>query len=119
MSVLPFSQTVSKTGTTAAQFLKIGIGARALAMGGAYSAVSDDATALYWNPAGLSSMKKNEILLDHQDWILDVDLDFVGGSYNTPFGTIGAAISAMYMGEMEVTTTHDPEGTGKNSMPVP
>ena len=51
MSVLPFSQTVSKTGTTAAQFLKIGIGARALAMGGAYSAVSDDATALYWNPA--------------------------------------------------------------------
>ena len=113
MSVLPFSQTVSKTGTTAAQFLKIGIGARALAMGGAYSAVSDDATALYWNPAGLSSMKKNEILLDHQDWILDVDLDFIGGSYNTPFGTIGAAISAMYMGEMEVTTTHDPEGTGE------
>ena len=107
------SQTVSKTGTTAAQFLKIGVGARALAMGGAYSAVSNDATALYWNPAGLSSMKKNEILLDHQDWILDVDLDFIGGSYKTPFGTIGAAISAMYMGEMEVTTTHDPEGTGE------
>ena len=113
LSSLLSSQTVSKTGTTAAQFLKIGVGARALAMGGAYSAVSNDATALYWNPAGLSSMKKNEILLDHQDWILDVDLDFIGGSYKTPFGTIGAAISAMYMGEMEVTTTHDPEGTGE------
>ena len=115
ISMLAFSlsQTVSKTGTTAAQFLKIGVGARALAMGGAYSAVSNDATALYWNPAGLSAMKKNEILLDHQDWILDIDLDFIGGSYKTPFGTIGAAISTMYMGEMEVTTTHDPEGTGE------
>ncbi|MBA65779.1 MAG: hypothetical protein CMG55_08265 [Candidatus Marinimicrobia bacterium] len=110
---ISFTQTVSKTGTTAAQFLKIGIGARALGMGGAYSAVSNDATALYWNPAGLASIKKNEIILDHQDWILDVDLDFIGGSYNTPFGTIGAAISAMYMGEMEVTTTHSPEGTGE------
>ncbi len=109
-----FPQTVSKTGTTAAQFLKIGVGARALAMGGAYSAVSNDATALYWNPAGLSSLKKNEVILDHQDWILDVDLDFIGLSYKTPFGTIGGAICAMYMGEMEVTTTHDPEGTGES-----
>ena len=107
------SQTVSKTGTTAAQFLKIGIGARALGMGGAYSAVSNDVTALYWNPAGLSSSKKNGIILDHQDWIMDVDLDFIGGCYKTPFGTIGAAISAMHMGEMEVTTTRDPEGTGE------
>ena len=107
------SQTVSKTGTTAAQFLKIGIGARALGMGGAFAAVSDDATALYWNPAGISSNKKNGIILDHQDWILDVDMDFIGGAFKTPFGTVGAAISAMHMGEMEVTTTRDPEGTGE------
>ena len=111
---ISYAQTVSKTGTTAAQFLKIGVGARALAMGGAYAATSNDATALYWNPAGLSSLKKNEILLDHQDWILDVDLDFVGASFKTPYGTVGAAICAMYMGEMEVTTTHNPEGTGES-----
>ena len=107
------SQTVSKTGTTAAQFLKIGIGSRAIAMGGAFSAVSDDATALYWNPAGLSRATRNEILLDHQDWILDVDLDFVGALFKTPFGSLGAAISALHMGEMDVTTTRNPEGTGE------
>ena len=108
-----FSQTVSKTGTTAAQFLKIGIGSRAIGMGGAFSAVADDVTALYWNPAGLSRLTKNEILLDHQDWILDVDLEYVGGLFKTPFGSLGAAISALHMGEMEVTTTRSPEGTGE------
>ena len=41
-------------GTTTANFLKLGAGARAEAMGGAYAAVADDATALYWNPAGLT-----------------------------------------------------------------
>ena len=44
---------VSKVGTTAAQFLKIGVGARAIGMGGAFVAVADDATAIYWNPAGI------------------------------------------------------------------
>jgi hypothetical protein len=82
---ITFSQTVTKTGTTAGQFLKIGVGARALAMGSAFSSVSGDAASLYWNPAGLSRLKKNEIILDHQDWVLDVDLDFVGASFRTPF----------------------------------
>ena len=46
---------VSKTGTSAANFLRIGIGARALAMGGAFVAVADDPTAAYWNVAGLAA----------------------------------------------------------------
>ena len=110
---LIISQTVSKIGTTAAQFLKIGIGSRALGLGGAYSAVADDASALYWNPGGLSRIRNNQILLDHYDWILDVDLDYIGIIISTPQGNIGAAISYLHMGEMDVTTTHNPEGTGE------
>ena len=41
----------SNVGTTAAAFLDIGIGARSLSMGGAFTAVANDVTALYWNPA--------------------------------------------------------------------
>jgi len=49
---------VAKDYNHALPFLRMGVGARALGMGGAYVAVADDATAGYWNPAGLSSVGK-------------------------------------------------------------
>ena len=49
----------------AADFLNIGVGARALGMGSAYVAISNDATAAYWNPAGLSQLHKREITIMH------------------------------------------------------
>ena len=42
-------------------FLQYGVGARALAMGGAFYAVADDATAAYWNPAGLAYLQRKEV----------------------------------------------------------
>ncbi|NWF90983.1 MAG: hypothetical protein HXY50_16170, partial [Ignavibacteriaceae bacterium] len=43
-------RSTSKVGTTAAQFLKIGAGARAIGMGGTYTAVSNDIYSIYYNP---------------------------------------------------------------------
>ena len=57
----PFSSSVSNVGTTAAAFLNIGVGSRANAMGGAFTAMADDATALYWNPAGLANLEMSEL----------------------------------------------------------
>ena len=45
---------VNKTGTTAAKFLSIEVGSNAVGMGGAFTSIANDATAMYWNPAGLS-----------------------------------------------------------------
>jgi len=53
-SGVQFVADVSGVGTNAAAFLEIGVGARAMAMGGAYGAVANDASALYWNPAGIA-----------------------------------------------------------------
>ncbi|MGP8330398.1 MAG: PorV/PorQ family protein [Methanosarcinaceae archaeon] len=115
--ILTFGQiitNVTKVGTTSAPFLKIEPGARAVAMGGAFVAVTNDATATYWNPAGIAQLPGTEIVLMHTEWLAGINFDFVGcvlplGSY----GTIGANITSLSMDEMKVRTVFYPEGTGE------
>lgn len=49
----------------AGSFLKIGVGARALGLGGAFVSLADDGTAAYWNPAGLAQLKTRQITVTH------------------------------------------------------
>ena len=58
-----------KAGTTAAPFLKIGVGARAVAMGGNFVALANDATALYWNPAAITDLTEMNFSVTHSSWI--------------------------------------------------
>ncbi|UCE20194.1 MAG: PorV/PorQ family protein [Gemmatimonadota bacterium] len=105
---------VSKVGTTAASFLEIGIGSRAVAMGGAFVAVADDATALYWNPGGLSRLPSKEVALVHTEWLAEINFDFAG--FVLPlgqFGSLGASITSLSMSDMKVRTIDEPEGTGE------
>ncbi|MCI0495009.1 PorV/PorQ family protein, partial [candidate division KSB1 bacterium] len=105
---------VTKVGTTAAQFLKIGVGARAIAMGGAFVAVANDVTGLYWNPAGIARMPRSEAILLHTGWLADINFDYAGIAINMGrFGTIGASITSVSMGDMKVRTELQPEGTGE------
>jgi len=69
--------TVAETnsGRTAADFLLIGVGARATGLGGAYTAISDGAVASYWNPSGLTSVKGGEVLLGHFAWYQDMTVE--------------------------------------------
>jgi opacity protein-like surface antigen len=106
--------SVNKVATTAAQFLKIGVGARAIGMGGAFVAVANDATALYWNPGGIPRLPQNELVMLHTAWLADVSYDFAGLTLNLGnFGTVGASLATLNMGEMEVRTEQKPEGTGE------
>jgi opacity protein-like surface antigen len=106
--------SLNKTGTTAAQFLKIGIGPRAIGMGGAFTASANDINAMYWNPAGLSRMYSKEAYFNHVDWIMDVKLDYAGFALDVAeIGTLGAFISVMSMDDMPVRTLEQPEGTGE------
>ena len=61
-----------------AEMLNIGIGARPVSMGCAYTATADDINSIYWNPAGLSLMKTREIGATHAEWLLDTKYDFIG-----------------------------------------
>ncbi|MBK7228570.1 MAG: hypothetical protein IPH97_06855 [Ignavibacteriales bacterium] len=69
--VTGFSQSTrenSKKGTTAATFLSIGQGARAIGMGSAMVAITNDPSALYWNPAGITKTQGFSFMVDHTTW---------------------------------------------------
>jgi hypothetical protein len=107
-----------KGGTTAAQFLKIGQGSRAVGMGEAYVAMSDDASGLYWNPGGISRASGAQLMFGYTNWIADMDLNFFGiiaPLYGV--GTVGVAITSLTMNDMLVRTEEEPDGTGERFSP--
>ena len=108
------AQEVTKIGTTAAKVLSIPVGSRALGMGGAFVSVADDATAMYWNPAGIARIQRTEFVFMHSNWLADIRFDFVGLVFSLGnFGSMGLNFTAMTMDEMDITTEYEPEGTGE------
>ncbi len=103
-----------KVGTTAANFLQLRVGARAIAMGGSFVGLANDVSALYWNPAGITDLPgvqafyQNSRLyagLKHQSFGLSYALD--GQNY------LGFLVNYLDMGKMEQTTLESPEGTNQ------
>lgn len=109
-----YSREVKKTGTTAAKFLSIGIGPRANAMGGAFTSIENDASALYWNPAGIASVKNYEGIFTYTKLFADINLNFLGVVIPVEnIGNFGLSVTSVNFGEMDVTTEEYPEGTGE------
>ncbi|MCW8803743.1 MAG: UPF0164 family protein, partial [Ignavibacteriaceae bacterium] len=103
-----------RAGISTAQFLKIGVGGRAAALGESFVAISDDASALYWNPAGLAQFKTNEVIFSHNIWLVDINHDFLGAVYHLDSdNTFGISLTSLSMDKMPVTTEFAPFGNGE------
>jgi len=103
-----------RVGTTSANFLEMGIGSAACAMGEAYVSVTRDLSSVYWNPAGLSYMTMNELQFAYQPWIAGINLSFAGAAIILPqYGTFAVSFTGMNFGRTEVTTLEMQEGTGE------
>ncbi len=81
-----------------AWFEKTEIGARALGMGRAFTAVADDASAIYWNPAGLCALARPELhVTHHRPYLLpDLSLNFVG--FARPMRPVNAHVAWSHLG---------------------
>lgn len=101
-------------GTAGAQFLKISIGARAAALGGAATGLSNDATALFWNPAGITQEHNHAIHFSYIPWMTYFNISAFAYTIELPKrGTLGIHALTLGMDEMEVTTEMEPDGTGQ------
>lgn len=93
----------AQSGTAAAEFLNVPVGARATAMGGAFGATASDGTALYWNPAGLANMGGGgRATFEYAPWYVGSDFNFASVASETPFGTVAAGFTALTYEEMDV-----------------
>mgnify|MGYP005621902145 CR=1 FL=1 len=112
-ATMAFAEVAENAGTAGGVFLKIPVSARASAMGDAFVALSNDANAIYWNPAGLAYLEGTSISFTHQDLISDIAYEYIGGAMKLDFGTIGFGVSYLHMGDIDRTTVDDPDGTGE------
>jgi hypothetical protein len=88
-------------GTTALEFLKLGIGARAAGMGDAFVSLADDASAAYWNPAGLCGLRGREFLFNHLEWFQDIRLENVTGAWGDETQGLGLSATLLHVGGLE------------------
>ena len=109
---MTYSQT--KTGTTAANFLMIPVSSRASGMGGAFTAIANDVSDLYWNPGGLAKLPTSEFSVAYSEWFVGTNYNWLGLSYKLDEASaVGFSINQLNYGEEEVTTVQNPDGTGE------
>jgi len=97
----PAPAHAGKPGEAGAPFLRIGMGARASAMGEAFTGVAGDASAVFWNPAAMSPLQGTHVLLAHNEYIQTVRLEQGAITHETELGTIGLSFTGLYMDDLE------------------
>ncbi len=108
------AETITKTGTTSASFIKIGVDARAASMGNAFTAMTGDVSSIFWNPAGIAYIHGVNMLAVNNSWIADIDINYAAIGINTgTAGVIGFSLNSMRVPRDKVRTVENPEGTGE------
>ncbi len=101
-------------GTTSAEFLLLGAGARGTALGGAYTAIANDVSALYYNPAGAALMTRPGFMVGTYDYVADTRYSWGGIAFPFSGGskTFGVQVGTFGFKDQRVYTAEQPDGTG-------
>jgi len=111
-SILLFSCTLFAAGETGLAVLKIGVGARAVAMGEAFSALANDASGIYWNPAGSVWIEKRQAHFSHNSWIQGMNHNVASLTFPTKIGSFGIGLLLNNIDGFERRTIASEEPTG-------
>ncbi len=116
LPALALGKQFEKVGTFGAQFLKIGVSARATGMGSAFTGVADDANSVFWNPGGLVNVITNEVALNHVEWPADINLTSACLAFNPRSipGTLAISARSLWLDPMLVRTGYEPDGNGQD-----
>ncbi|MBD3179324.1 MAG: PorV/PorQ family protein [Candidatus Latescibacteria bacterium] len=101
-------------GSSGFVFLRLGNGARAAGMGEAFTAVADDATGIYFNPAGLADIRGVSLNASHSEWLVDTRFEQASLAFEFMSGTVGFNFTGLYYGELERRRNYPtvlPDGT--------
>ena len=102
-----------KVGSSGSQFLKVGIGARANGMAGAFGAVANDLSALFYNPAGVSKLDDVSAMFSYTSWFANYNHNFAAVSVplNDQF-KLAVNVVTFGVNDIPITTINNPNGTG-------
>ncbi|MFO7888894.1 MAG: PorV/PorQ family protein [bacterium] len=104
MAPMVYGDGVKKIAQTGMKWLSIPIGARASAMGSAFTALGGDPSVLFWNPGALGMIEGKSVFLSQTRWIADIQVNGGAVSYNTGnYGVIGFSIAAVQWGDLHGT----------------
>jgi len=107
-------QSITKTGTTVAQFLKIGMDARSTSMGGAVAGQNGNLSGVYWNPASIASYNGIGVQFGSYDWLVAMKYQFaIIGIDLGAKGVLGLSIVNLSSPDDLVRTVSEPQGTGE------
>jgi len=101
-------------GTTSAEFLLLGAGARGTALGGSFAAIASDVSALYYNPAGAALQDRPGLMLGTYDYVAGTRYSWGGLSYPLSGGAraIGFQLGSFGFKNQPIYTEEQPDGTG-------
>lgn len=112
--------TTKRRGTAGAMELLIPVGSRGTALGGNFTAGISGIEAMYWNPAGMANTDKTaELLATRMNYIADINLNYVAvqGGFSG-VGVFGLSLKTLDFGNIPVTTSYAPDGTGEVFSPT-
>jgi hypothetical protein len=115
-----YAQGGKRTGTGGASHLLIPVGPRGIAMGEANVSTSSGIESLFWNPAGVAKMDgSTDILFSHMSYIADIGVEYGALAANFEgFGVVTFSLKALSIGDIQITTTDNPDGTGEVFTPT-